>query len=198
MFAAKLASCTLELELASSWQVGSTETAATLEDLVSNNKKLRESSCEAPNEPSQQLCSPNGPSPPTPSMQRVLFLKARSPRLLAHPLALLRLPVTTSVASPTAPLTAILPSQVPLPPVQAWCPSEIFCAGAVCHVFFSRSDSSAYLILYSSCKPSTSPSSGRTQKPLSTSPQAQALSLSLLHLRPSTLPIPPRAPCLTL
>ncbi|KAF8272594.1 glycoside hydrolase [Lactarius quietus] len=37
----------------------------------------------------------------------------------------------TSVASPTAPLTATLPSQVPLPPVQAWCPSEIFCAGAL-------------------------------------------------------------------
>lgn len=47
--------------------------------------------------------------------------------------------LVTSVASPTAPLTEILPSQVPLPPVQAWCPSEIFCAGAVCHVFFRRS-----------------------------------------------------------
>jgi alpha,alpha-trehalase len=44
--------------------------------------------------------------------------------------------LVTSVASPTAPLTATLPSQVPLPPVQAWCPSEIFCAGAVRHVFF--------------------------------------------------------------
>lgn len=39
--------------------------------------------------------------------------------------------LVTSVASPTAPLTATLPSQVPLPPVQAWCPSEIFCAGAL-------------------------------------------------------------------
>jgi hypothetical protein len=58
MFAAKLASCTLELELASSWQVGSTETAATLEDLVSNNKKLRESSCEAPNEPRADVHTP--------------------------------------------------------------------------------------------------------------------------------------------
>ena len=36
-----------------------------------------------------------------------------------------------ATASPTAPLTATLPSQVPVPPVQAWCPSEIFCAGAV-------------------------------------------------------------------
>jgi alpha,alpha-trehalase len=50
----------------------------------------------------------------------------------------------TSIASPTAPLTATLPSQVPLPPVQAWCPSEIFCAGAVCHFFFfALRDSSA-------------------------------------------------------
>ncbi|KAI9454058.1 trehalase [Lactarius psammicola] len=39
--------------------------------------------------------------------------------------------LVTSIASPTAPLTATLPSQVPLPPVQAWCPSEIFCAGAL-------------------------------------------------------------------
>ncbi|KAH9040254.1 glycoside hydrolase family 37 protein [Lactarius hengduanensis] len=39
--------------------------------------------------------------------------------------------LVTSVASPTVPLTATLPSQVPLPPVQAWCPSEIFCAGAL-------------------------------------------------------------------
>ncbi len=108
--------------------------------------------------------------------------------------------LVTSVASPTAPLTATLPSQVPLPPVQAWCPSEIFCAGAVCHVFFSRSDSSAYIhypILYSSCKPSTSLGSGRTRKPLSTSPQTRAPSLSLLRLRLSTLPIPPRVPCST-
>ncbi|ETW82190.1 glycoside hydrolase family 37 protein [Heterobasidion irregulare TC 32-1] len=39
--------------------------------------------------------------------------------------------VTTVVASPTAPLSAVLPSQVSLPPHQAWCPSEIFCAGAL-------------------------------------------------------------------
>ncbi|KAI0060461.1 glycoside hydrolase family 37 protein [Artomyces pyxidatus] len=37
----------------------------------------------------------------------------------------------TSVASPTASLSSTLPSQVPLPPAQAWCPSEIFCAGPV-------------------------------------------------------------------
>jgi alpha,alpha-trehalase len=45
-------------------------------------------------------------------------------------------PITqvTSVASPTASLSATLPSQVPLPPPQAWCPSKIFCPGAVRHV----------------------------------------------------------------
>lgn len=40
----------------------------------------------------------------------------------------------TSVASPTASLSATLPSQVPPPPPQAWCPSKIFCPGAVRHV----------------------------------------------------------------
>jgi alpha,alpha-trehalase len=40
----------------------------------------------------------------------------------------------TAVASPTASLSATLPSQVPLPPPQAWCPSKIFCPGAVRHV----------------------------------------------------------------
>ncbi|KAI0276733.1 glycoside hydrolase family 37 protein [Russula aff. rugulosa BPL654] len=42
-------------------------------------------------------------------------------------------PITqvTSVASPTASLSATLPSQVPLPPPQAWCPSKIFCPGAL-------------------------------------------------------------------
>lgn len=107
--------------------------------------------------------------------------------------------LVTSVASPTVPLTATLPSQVPLPPAQAWCPSEIFCPGAVCHVFFSRFDSSAYihLVLYSSCKPSTPLSSGRTQKSLLTSPRTQAPSRSLLRLRPSTPPIPPRVLCST-
>ncbi|KAI0053998.1 glycoside hydrolase family 37 protein [Auriscalpium vulgare] len=37
----------------------------------------------------------------------------------------------TSVASPTASLDASLPSQAPLPPIQAWCPSDIFCAGSI-------------------------------------------------------------------
>ncbi|KAJ3485392.1 hypothetical protein NLI96_g4987 [Meripilus lineatus] len=39
--------------------------------------------------------------------------------------------VSTVIASPTAPLDSPVPSQVPLPPVQAWCPSEIFCAGSL-------------------------------------------------------------------
>lgn len=37
--------------------------------------------------------------------------------------------ISTAVASPSVPLESLLPSQVPLPPKQAWCPSEIFCAG---------------------------------------------------------------------
>lgn len=39
--------------------------------------------------------------------------------------------VQTAVPSPSASLGDTLPSQVPLPPKQAWCPSEIFCPGAV-------------------------------------------------------------------
>ncbi|RPD56072.1 glycoside hydrolase family 37 protein [Lentinus tigrinus ALCF2SS1-7] len=37
--------------------------------------------------------------------------------------------VSTVVASPSVPLSSSIPSQVPLPPTQAWCPSKIFCAG---------------------------------------------------------------------
>ncbi|KIK69866.1 glycoside hydrolase family 37 protein [Collybiopsis luxurians FD-317 M1] len=39
--------------------------------------------------------------------------------------------VTTATPSPTAPLASLVPSQDPLPPSQPWCPSEIFCAGAL-------------------------------------------------------------------
>ena len=39
--------------------------------------------------------------------------------------------VSTAVPSPSASLGSVLPSQAALPPVQAWCPSEIFCAGPV-------------------------------------------------------------------
>ncbi|KAK7025562.1 hypothetical protein VNI00_015915 [Paramarasmius palmivorus] len=40
-----------------------------------------------------------------------------------------QIPVSTVVASPSAAPSSLLPSQVPVPPKQAWCPSEIFCAG---------------------------------------------------------------------
>lgn len=39
--------------------------------------------------------------------------------------------VSTAVPSPTASLDVPLPSQAPLPPKQAWCPSDIFCAGSL-------------------------------------------------------------------
>jgi alpha,alpha-trehalase len=39
--------------------------------------------------------------------------------------------IMTATPSVTAQLTAILPSQAALPPAQAWCPSQIFCAGKV-------------------------------------------------------------------
>ncbi|KAH9891900.1 glycoside hydrolase [Cubamyces lactineus] len=39
--------------------------------------------------------------------------------------------LSTAVASPSAPLSSPVPSQVPLPPTQAWCPSRIFCAGSL-------------------------------------------------------------------
>ncbi|KAI0823980.1 glycoside hydrolase [Trametes gibbosa] len=39
--------------------------------------------------------------------------------------------ISTAVASPSVSLSATLPSQVPLPPTQPWCPSRIFCAGAL-------------------------------------------------------------------
>lgn len=39
--------------------------------------------------------------------------------------------ISTSVASPTVPLSALVPSQVALPPVQPWCIGQIFCPGAV-------------------------------------------------------------------
>ncbi|EEB93075.1 hypothetical protein MPER_08319 [Moniliophthora perniciosa FA553] len=40
-----------------------------------------------------------------------------------------QIPVSTVVASPSAAPTSPLPSQVPLPPRQSWCPSDIFCPG---------------------------------------------------------------------
>ncbi|OCH84124.1 glycoside hydrolase family 37 protein [Obba rivulosa] len=65
-------------------------------------------------------------------LARVHAIPQGSPSSASGDAADTSLPVvtfSTSVASPTVPLTNTLPSQVPLPPVQAWCPSEIFCAG---------------------------------------------------------------------
>ncbi|CAK5272228.1 unnamed protein product [Mycena citricolor] len=39
--------------------------------------------------------------------------------------------VATLTATPSGSAGALVPSQAALPPVQAWCPSEIFCAGSV-------------------------------------------------------------------
>ncbi|OAX38447.1 glycoside hydrolase family 37 protein [Rhizopogon vinicolor AM-OR11-026] len=41
------------------------------------------------------------------------------------------LTLSTSVASPSASLSAILPPQAPLPPTQPWCIGQIFCAGSL-------------------------------------------------------------------
>ena len=41
------------------------------------------------------------------------------------------LTLSTAVASPSTDPASSLPSQVPFPPTQPWCPSEIFCAGPV-------------------------------------------------------------------
>lgn len=38
---------------------------------------------------------------------------------------------STAVASPTVPLSDLVPSQFPLPPVQGWCMGQIFCPGSV-------------------------------------------------------------------
>jgi len=42
--------------------------------------------------------------------------------------------ITTATPSVTVQLTAPLPSQAALPPVQAWCRSQIFCPGKVCGI----------------------------------------------------------------
>jgi len=44
---------------------------------------------------------------------------------------------STAIASPSDP-TSSLPSQVPLPPTQPWCPSEIFCPGPVSSTHATR------------------------------------------------------------
>ncbi|KAJ6455467.1 trehalase [Mycena sanguinolenta] len=37
--------------------------------------------------------------------------------------------VTTEVATPSGAASSVLPTQAALPPTQAWCPSQVFCAG---------------------------------------------------------------------
>ena len=44
--------------------------------------------------------------------------------------------LSTVVASATAPLNSPLASQAALAPTQAWCPSQIFCAGEVRYSLF--------------------------------------------------------------
>ena len=51
--------------------------------------------------------------------------------LAASPASVSPATVPTAVPNVTASLNALLPSQAPLPPKQAWCPSDIFCAGSV-------------------------------------------------------------------
>ena len=41
------------------------------------------------------------------------------------------LTLSTSVASPSASISATLPAQAPLPPVQGWCIGQIYCPGSV-------------------------------------------------------------------
>jgi hypothetical protein len=102
----------------------------------------------------------------------------------------------TSVASPTASLSATLPSQVPPPPPQAWCPSKIFCPGAVRHVIAPCVLVSDMHIDYRSCcKPSTLLTCGRTRKFSLINPRPRIRSPSWLLLHPSTLPALPRARC---
>lgn len=46
---------------------------------------------------------------------------------------------STAVASPSNP-SSTLPSQIPVPPTQPWCPSQIFCPGAVSAAYTSWYD----------------------------------------------------------
>lgn len=43
--------------------------------------------------------------------------------------------IQTAIPQPIALLDSTSPSQVPLPPKQSWCPSEIYCAGSVSNNF---------------------------------------------------------------
>ena len=60
---------------------------------------------------------------------------------------------TTAVPSPTASLASSLPSQDPLPSKQAWCPSEIFCPGAVRWFQSHGGICATHSTFHSCCKP---------------------------------------------
>ncbi len=72
----------------------------------------------------------------TKSVAFILIVHGLLPRVIADPTSSVSATtVSTAVPSVSASLNAPLPSQASLPPKQAWCPSEIFCAGAVSHDF---------------------------------------------------------------
>ena len=116
----------------------------------------------------------------------------------------LTLTESTPIASPTTPLTATLPSQVPLPPVQAWCLSKIFCAGAVRRMsifislahfpffFLTRTCSTRTLKTVNIADLVADPNTF-VDKPINSAEQPPRP-----HLRPSTRPMPPRPLRLTL
>ncbi|KAJ6624408.1 trehalase [Mycena sp. CBHHK59/15] len=54
---------------------------------------------------------------------------ATAPASVTTSIVVSQLVVTTAVATPSGGPSALLPSQAALPPTQAWCPSQIFCAG---------------------------------------------------------------------
>ncbi|KAF7305596.1 Trehalase [Mycena chlorophos] len=62
---------------------------------------------------------------------RSLSLLLLVPYVLAQSESVSRIPVTTVTATPSGSSSTPVESQDPLPPVQAWCPSEIFCAGSL-------------------------------------------------------------------
>ena len=69
--------------------------------------------------------------------------------------------LSTAVASPTGSSSQALPSQVALPPVQPWCPSEIFCAGDVRVVYLRFFFNHNEVMSARFCKRSISPDQSR-------------------------------------
>ena len=100
------------------------------------------------------------------------------------------LTLSTAVASPSAALTSDLPSQAALPPVQEWCPSEIFCAGNVCSLLSHLSLSSHFSeTILRFCRQSTLQSCTATRRPSSTSPRTARLPMSSQRSMTSSLPL---------